>query len=113
VSELPLLLSQWKERAPIDVSDALKLLGREKAFQHPIVRRYAVETLESASDDDLLTYLLQLGQALRYEPHAPPLPPWPPSSSTEPADRLQWPTASTGSSRWRPRTSNTVRCWSS
>ena len=68
VSELPLLLSQWKERAPIDVSDALKLLGREKAFQHPIVRRYAVETLESASDAHLLTYLLQLGQALRYEP---------------------------------------------
>jgi hypothetical protein len=27
------LLAQWRARAPIDVSDALKLLGRERAFQ--------------------------------------------------------------------------------
>jgi hypothetical protein len=67
VAELPSLLTQWKEKAPIEVADALKLLGRERAFEHPFVRSYAVEVLESASDDELLTYLLQLVQALRYE----------------------------------------------
>jgi phosphatidylinositol 3-kinase len=33
-----------------------------------MVREYAVETLRSASDEELLTFLLQLVQALRYEP---------------------------------------------
>ncbi len=32
------------------------------------MREYAVETLRSASDEELLTFLLQLVQALRYEP---------------------------------------------
>ncbi len=41
---------------------------REKSFEHPIVREFAVEILKSASDDELLTFLLQLVQALRYEP---------------------------------------------
>lgn len=68
VAELPILLSKWKEKATIDVSDALKLLGREKCYQHPTVREYAVEVLQVASDEDLLKYLLQLVQALRYEP---------------------------------------------
>ena len=68
VAEVPILLSQWKAKAPIDISDALRLLGRERAFQAPMVRQYAVETLKSASDEDLLTFLLQLVQALRYEP---------------------------------------------
>jgi hypothetical protein len=67
VGEVPSLLIQWKEKAPIDIADALKLLGRERAFEHSFVRSYAVEVLESASDEDLLTYLLQLVQALRYE----------------------------------------------
>ncbi len=43
-------------------------LCREKSFQNPTVRQYAVDTLQSASDEELLTYLLQLVQALRYEP---------------------------------------------
>lgn len=68
VMEVPKLLALWKEKAPIDISDALKLLGREKAYQHPYVREYAVEVLRSAGDEELLTYLLQLVQALRYEP---------------------------------------------
>lgn len=68
VSELPTLLGMWKEKSPIELSDALKLLGREEAFQNPTVRMYAVDTLHAASDDELLTYLLQLVQALRYEP---------------------------------------------
>ena len=28
VREVPYLLSQWRDKAPIDISDALKLLGR-------------------------------------------------------------------------------------
>ena len=68
VAELPFLLSQWKIKAPIDISDALRLLGKEKAFQSLVVRHYAVTTLYTASDEDLLAFLLQLVQALRYEP---------------------------------------------
>ena len=41
---------------------------REKAFQNPIVRQYAIDTLQEAGDEMLLRYLLQLVQALRYEP---------------------------------------------
>ena len=43
---------------------------REKAFEHPYVREFAVEVLRAASDAELLTFLLQLVQALRYEPFA-------------------------------------------
>lgn len=39
----------------------------EKAFQHEIVRAFAVDALGRASDEELVTYLLQLVQALRYE----------------------------------------------
>uniref|UniRef100_M4BN39 phosphatidylinositol 3-kinase n=1 Tax=Hyaloperonospora arabidopsidis (strain Emoy2) TaxID=559515 RepID=M4BN39_HYAAE len=58
------LLSQWCE---IDIADALKLLGREKEFKHEIVRHFAVSTLATAKNEDLLDFLLQLVQALRYE----------------------------------------------
>eukprot|EP01039_Chlorochromonas_danica_P008751 gene8751-9645_t len=68
VAELPTLLALWKERAPIDVADALKLLSKEKSFEHQYVREFAVNVLRSASDEELLTFLLQLVQALRYEP---------------------------------------------
>jgi hypothetical protein len=70
INELPILLALWKERSPIDVADALKLLSKDKSFEHPIVREYAVDILRSASDEELLTFLLQLVQALRYEPTA-------------------------------------------
>nr|QWQ57297.1 phosphatidylinositol 3-kinase catalytic subunit type 3 [Macrobrachium nipponense] len=56
------LLSRW---APPDADDALELLG--PGFTHPDVRRYAVERLSLAADEDLLLYLLQLVQALKYE----------------------------------------------
>lgn len=56
------ILQQW---APMDVEDALRLLS--PLFQHVDVRRYAVTRLQHASDEDLLLYLLQLVQALRYE----------------------------------------------
>lgn len=44
------------------------LSRREKSFEHSYVREYAVEVLRLASDDELLLFLLQLVQALRYEP---------------------------------------------
>ena len=56
------LLDLW---TPMDVEDALELLS--PSFQHPAVRRYAITRLKQAQDDDLLLYLLQLVQALKYE----------------------------------------------
>ena len=56
------MLSLW---APPDPEDALELLG--PAFTHPAVRRYAIGRLNHAPDDDLMLYLLQLVQALKYE----------------------------------------------
>jgi hypothetical protein len=38
VAEVPILLGLWKEKAPIDISDALKLLGGEKNFRRTVVR---------------------------------------------------------------------------
>ncbi|KAH7963432.1 hypothetical protein HPB52_021159 [Rhipicephalus sanguineus] len=56
------LMRTWQ---PMDVDDALELLGPQ--FVHPAVRRYAVARLRQAHSDDLLLYLLQLVQALKYE----------------------------------------------
>lgn len=56
------LLNQWY---PMDVDDALELLT--PVFKHPMVRKYAISRLSEASDEDLLLYLLQLVQALKYE----------------------------------------------
>jgi len=56
------LLPKWAE---IDVDDALELLGPEIDSQ--IVRAYAVERLKKADDDELMLYLLQLVQALKFE----------------------------------------------
>ncbi|KAI8329836.1 kinase-like domain-containing protein [Chlamydoabsidia padenii] len=56
------LLPMW---ADIDVDDALELLGKE--FENRAVRSYAVNQLRKADDDDLLLYLLQLVQALKFE----------------------------------------------
>lgn len=50
------------------MADALKLLSGGKAFQSPLVRQYAVDVLRNASDEELHILLLQLVQALRYEP---------------------------------------------
>ena len=61
------LLDQWRKRSPIEVTDALKLLGRNVAFQTSLVRSYAIDTLSNSSDEDLRLYLLQLVQALKYE----------------------------------------------
>lgn len=56
------LLAQW---VTVNTEDALELLG--PTHQHPKVRAYAVSRLQQTSADDLLLYLLQLVQALRYE----------------------------------------------
>lgn len=56
------LLATWQ---PMDTQDALELLSPQ--FQHPRVRSYAVSRLHQATDEDLLLYLLQLVQALKYE----------------------------------------------
>ncbi|CAI5787882.1 phosphatidylinositol 3-kinase catalytic subunit type 3 isoform X1 [Podarcis muralis] len=56
------LLGKWK---PMDVEDSLELLSSH--FTNTTVRRYAVARLQQADDEDLLMYLLQLVQALKYE----------------------------------------------
>eukprot|EP00163_Fabomonas_tropica_P021263 TRINITY_DN3727_c0_g1_i2.p1 TRINITY_DN3727_c0_g1~~TRINITY_DN3727_c0_g1_i2.p1 ORF type:complete len:864 (-),score=149.89 TRINITY_DN3727_c0_g1_i2:265-2856(-) len=56
------LLRDW---ARPDFDDALELLSSQ--FHEGTVRGYAVDLLSQASDDALLTFLLQLVQALRYE----------------------------------------------
>ena len=56
------LMEKW---APIDIADALELLSPD--FKNQSVRAHAVKVLERADDDELLCYLLQLVQALRYE----------------------------------------------
>ncbi|XXH02780.1 hypothetical protein Hte_009166 [Hypoxylon texense] len=56
------VLSKWTD---IDVDDALELLG--PTFDNRAVRAYAVERLRKADDHELLLYLLQLVQALKFE----------------------------------------------
>ncbi|KAI9804478.1 MAG: hypothetical protein M1825_001377 [Sarcosagium campestre] len=60
------MLPKWTE---IDVDDALELLG--PTFDNLAVRAYAVERLRKADDDELLLYLLQLVQALKFEKISP------------------------------------------
>lgn len=57
------VLHMWVD---IDVADALELLGPEVANAR--VRAYAIDRLRKASDDDLELYLLQLVEALKFEP---------------------------------------------
>jgi len=59
------LLPKWEE---IDVDDALELLGPQ--FDNRDIRAYAVDRLRKADDEELLLYLLQLVQALKFEPEA-------------------------------------------
>eukprot|EP00033_Pygsuia_biforma_P003831 GCRY01004199.1.p1 GENE.GCRY01004199.1~~GCRY01004199.1.p1 ORF type:complete len:802 (-),score=241.10 GCRY01004199.1:84-2489(-) len=60
-------LAIMKEWAPISTADALELLG--PSFTTPEVRAHAVQTLQTATDNqELDLYLLQLVQAIRFEP---------------------------------------------
>eukprot|EP00200_Dunaliella_tertiolecta_P009890 CAMPEP_0202375868 /NCGR_PEP_ID=MMETSP1127-20130417/6472_1 /ASSEMBLY_ACC=CAM_ASM_000462 /TAXON_ID=3047 /ORGANISM="Dunaliella tertiolecta, Strain CCMP1320" /LENGTH=1054 /DNA_ID=CAMNT_0048973485 /DNA_START=2551 /DNA_END=5712 /DNA_ORIENTATION=+ len=56
------LMAGW---VPIDTADALELLS--PAFKNEEVRSHAVSVLQQKDDEELLSYLLQLVQALRYE----------------------------------------------
>ncbi|RIB03510.1 atypical PIKK PI3K protein kinase [Gigaspora rosea] len=56
------LLPQWVD---IDLDDALELLGAN--FENRAVRGYAVSQLKKADDEELMLYLLQLVQALKFE----------------------------------------------
>ena len=49
----------------MDVGDDLRL--HSPLFWNPGVRKYAVTRLQQASGKDILLYLLQLVQALKYE----------------------------------------------
>ncbi|KAI4166333.1 MAG: hypothetical protein LQ342_000223 [Letrouitia transgressa] len=60
------ILPKWTE---IDVDDALELLG--PTFDNPAVRAYAVDRLRESDDGELLLYLLQLVQALKFEKISP------------------------------------------
>lgn len=62
------ILTKWTE---IDVDDAIEMLG--PSFDNPSVRAYAVDRLRKSDDDELLLYLLQLVQALKFE-HIPAQP---------------------------------------
>ncbi|OTB01808.1 hypothetical protein M426DRAFT_63338 [Hypoxylon sp. CI-4A] len=56
------VLGKWTD---IDVDDALELLG--PTFDNRTVRAYAVDRLKKSDDHELLLYLLQLVQALKFE----------------------------------------------
>ncbi|KAK4048993.1 Phosphatidylinositol (PI) 3-kinase [Microbotryomycetes sp. JL221] len=59
------LLPLWAE---VEMDDALELLGPGEGFRDRRVRAYAVTQLAKADDDELMLYLLQLVQALKFEP---------------------------------------------
>ena len=61
------LLQRW---TAIDIAATLELLSSSFNQNDP-VREYAVRQLDRASNDDILAYLLQLVQALRYERNYP------------------------------------------
>lgn len=59
------LTGEWERQVSIDINDALQLLSAN--FTHPKVREAAARRVARADDAELLGYLLQLVQALRYE----------------------------------------------
>lgn len=59
------LLPKWAE---VDIADALELLG--PIFKNQKVRSYAVDRLRKANDTELELYLLQLVEALKFEPRS-------------------------------------------
>jgi phosphatidylinositol 3-kinase len=63
VAEVRALLTQW---AAVEVEDAIRLLSPD--FPNTVVREFAVAGLARATDEELVLFLPQLVQALRYEP---------------------------------------------
>ncbi|GAA6223722.1 phosphatidylinositol 4,5-bisphosphate 3-kinase catalytic subunit gamma isoform-like [Lates japonicus] len=66
VEDVHWLLGNW-DAGDLDVTVALELLSMD--FADEVVRRLAVQRLESLSNDDVLGYLLQLVQTLKVEPY--------------------------------------------
>ncbi|XP_071331683.1 phosphatidylinositol 4,5-bisphosphate 3-kinase catalytic subunit gamma isoform isoform X3 [Trachinotus anak] len=66
VEDVHWLLGNW-DPGDLDVPVALELLSMD--FADEMVRRLAVQRLESLSNDDVLRYLLQLVQTLKVEPY--------------------------------------------
>ncbi|XP_018534347.1 phosphatidylinositol 4,5-bisphosphate 3-kinase catalytic subunit gamma isoform [Lates calcarifer] len=66
VEDVHWLLGNW-DAGDLDVTVALELLSMD--FADEMVRRLAVQRLESLSNDDVLRYLLQLVQTLKVEPY--------------------------------------------
>ncbi|XP_040915888.1 phosphatidylinositol 4,5-bisphosphate 3-kinase catalytic subunit gamma isoform isoform X2 [Toxotes jaculatrix] len=66
VEDVHWLLGNW-DPGDLDVTVALELLSMD--FADEVVRRLAVQRLESLSNDDVLLYLLQLVQTLKVEPY--------------------------------------------
>ncbi|KAK2726675.1 hypothetical protein QYM36_007493, partial [Artemia franciscana] len=65
VSQMTVLLKEWR---PVNREVALELLDCK--YGHPFGRSLAAKWLnESLTDDELLKYLLQLVQTLKYEPY--------------------------------------------
>ncbi|RDD40507.1 Phosphatidylinositol 4,5-bisphosphate 3-kinase catalytic subunit beta isoform [Trichoplax sp. H2] len=64
VAQMQALLQIWTE---LQAEDALELLDYK--FADKAVREFAVKCLRKLNDDDLFQYLLQLTQALKYEPY--------------------------------------------
>ena len=62
VSEIPSLLANWAKPSP---TQALTLLDAK--FADYDIRNYAVERLEEFGSNEIMLYLLQLVQALKYE----------------------------------------------
>ena len=62
VAEIPYILNEWAEISP---TDALTLL--DPKFADRDVRKYAVEHLEAFNDNEIMLYMLQLVQALKFE----------------------------------------------
>jgi len=58
------LLPIWSE---ISLDDALELLGPSEDYREPRVKQFAVQQLARAEDDELVLYLLQLVQALKFD----------------------------------------------
>lgn len=62
INEIPYILDMWK---PLDATGALCLLDAK--YADSTVRKYAVNLLDQLSDSELLLYILQLVQSLKYE----------------------------------------------
>ncbi|XP_065885169.1 phosphatidylinositol 3-kinase catalytic subunit type 3-like [Dysidea avara] len=62
VDEALSLMEKWQ---PMDSQGALELLTPR--VTHPMVKKYAICQLQQADNEELLLYLLQLVQALRYD----------------------------------------------